>query len=45
MKYIVENNASGMIYVPSFMKIISGIQIILLLLSQQIQRFYRLYYY
>jgi hypothetical protein len=38
MKYIVDMASAGMIYVPSFMKISLGIQIILLLLYQQFQR-------
>jgi hypothetical protein len=38
MKYIVEMASDGMIYIPSFMKIGSGIQVILRLLPQQSKR-------
>jgi hypothetical protein len=33
MKYIVEMDSNGITYIPSFMKIGSGVQVILRLLS------------
>jgi hypothetical protein len=38
MKYTVEVASDGMIYIPSFMKIGSGIQVIFKLLSRQSER-------
>jgi hypothetical protein len=35
MKYTVEMASDGMLYIPSFMKIGSGIQVILRLLFEQ----------
>jgi hypothetical protein len=38
MKYTIEMASDGMIYIPSFMKIGSGIQVILRLLPRQSER-------
>jgi hypothetical protein len=38
MKYAIKMASGGMIYVPSFMTISSGIQIILRILPQQFER-------
>jgi hypothetical protein len=38
MKYTVEMTSDGMIYIPCFMKIGSGIQVILSLLSRKSER-------
>jgi hypothetical protein len=40
MKYTVEETSGGMIYLPSFMKIGSGIRVMLGLLLQQFERRY-----
>jgi hypothetical protein len=37
MKYAVEMGSGGMIYIPSFMTIGSGIQVILRLLPRQLR--------
>jgi hypothetical protein len=34
MTYVVEITAGGRVYIPSFMKIVSAIQVILMLLLQ-----------
>jgi hypothetical protein len=44
MWYTVEMASDGMIYIPSFMKIGSGIQVILMLLPQQHERLQCWYY-
>jgi hypothetical protein len=44
MKYTVEMASGGMIYIPSFMKIGSGIQLILKVLPQQFERLQCWYY-
>jgi hypothetical protein len=44
MKYTVEMASHGMIYIPSFMKIGSGIQVILRLLLRQSERLQYWYY-
>jgi hypothetical protein len=38
MKYAVEMASDGLMYVPSLMKIDSGIRVMLRVLSQQFQR-------
>jgi hypothetical protein len=37
MKYVIEISSGGMIYIPNFMMIGSGIQIILSILPQQFE--------
>jgi hypothetical protein len=44
MKYIVEMGSGGMIYVPSFMTIGFGIQVLLRLLLEQFERLQCWYY-
>jgi hypothetical protein len=44
MKYTVEMTSDGMIYIPDFMKIGSGIQVILRLLPGQSEKL-RCWYY
>jgi hypothetical protein len=44
MKYTVEMASDGMIYVPSFMKIGLGLQVILRLLPAQSERLQCWYY-
>jgi hypothetical protein len=38
MKYVVEVDSDGTIYVPSFVKIVSGIQVTLRLLPRECER-------
>jgi hypothetical protein len=44
MKYIVEMTSDGMIYLPSFMKIGSDVQVILTLLPRKSERLQCWYY-
>jgi hypothetical protein len=44
VKYTIEMTSGGMIYIPSLMKIGSGVQVILLLLPRQSERLQCWYY-
>jgi hypothetical protein len=44
MKYTIEMTSDGMIYIPSFVTIGSGIQVILRLLPEQFERLQCWYY-
>jgi hypothetical protein len=44
MRYTVEMASDGMIYVPSFMKICSGIEVIIWLLPRHSERLQCWYY-